>query len=63
MAQAKELYTETVIEHCQKPRHFHKMEQPDRYGKVTGCGGPWPTASASKVRDGKRSTGKPEQNA
>lgn len=39
MEQAKEVYTETVLEHCQNPRHFHKMEQPDGYGKVTGsCG-------------------------
>jgi nitrogen fixation NifU-like protein len=39
MEQAKEIYSETVIEHVQNPRHFHKIEQPDGYGKVTGsCG-------------------------
>ncbi|MFC2165914.1 iron-sulfur cluster assembly scaffold protein [Acidobacteriota bacterium] len=39
MEQAREVYTETVIEHCQNPRNFHKVEQPEGYGKVTGsCG-------------------------
>jgi nitrogen fixation NifU-like protein len=39
MEQAKKVYTQTVIEHCQNPRNFHKIEQPDGYDKVTGsCG-------------------------
>jgi nitrogen fixation NifU-like protein len=39
LEQAKEVYTETVIEHIKNPRRFHTIEQPDGYGKVTGsCG-------------------------
>jgi len=39
MEQAKQEYTETVIQHWQTPRNFHKIEHPDGYGKVTGsCG-------------------------
>ena len=39
MEQAKQEYTETVIQHWQAPKNFHKIEHPDGYGKVTGsCG-------------------------
>ena len=39
MEQVKQQYTETVIAHWQNPNNFHKIEQPDGYGKVTGsCG-------------------------
>jgi nitrogen fixation NifU-like protein len=39
MEQAKQEYTETVIELWQNPKNFHKIEHPDGYGKVTGsCG-------------------------
>jgi nitrogen fixation NifU-like protein len=39
MEQAKQEYTDTVIQLWQAPRNFHKIENPDGYGKVTGsCG-------------------------
>lgn len=39
MNQVKQEYTDTVIQHWQTPRNFHKIESPDGYGKVTGsCG-------------------------
>jgi len=39
MEQLKQQYSETVIQHWQNPKNFHRIEQPDGYGKVTGsCG-------------------------
>jgi nitrogen fixation NifU-like protein len=39
LEQAKNTYSEVVIEHWQNPRNFRPTEKPDGYGKVKGiCG-------------------------
>ena len=39
LEQARNTYSEVVIEHWQNPRNFKPMGQPDGYGKVKGiCG-------------------------
>ena len=39
LAEARQIYSETVIEHWMSPQNFKKMERPDGHARITGpCG-------------------------